>query len=70
MSIILDIIPALSKLLDKIIPDPTAREQAAFQDILKCIDFLKERKAAGVPLDPARLNREKGCGYAVELGMK
>ncbi len=31
MSIILDIIPALSKLLDKIIPDPTAREQAKLE---------------------------------------
>ena len=25
---------------------------------------------AGATLDPTRLNREKGCAYAVELGMK
>jgi len=31
MSIILDILPAVSKLLDKIIPDPTAREAAKLE---------------------------------------
>ena len=31
MSIILDIIPALSNLLDKIIPDPAARERAKLE---------------------------------------
>lgn len=31
MSIILDILPAVSKLLDKIIPDPQAREQAKLE---------------------------------------
>jgi hypothetical protein len=36
----------------------------------RCIAFLTAKKAEGVVLAPERLNREKGCGYAAELGMK
>jgi hypothetical protein len=35
-----------------------------------CIAFLQAKKANGVTLAPERLNREKGCAYAAELGMK
>ena len=33
-----------------------------------CARFLLSKKAAGVALDPTRINREKGCAYALELG--
>ncbi len=38
--------------------------------LLRCAEFLKSQKAAGVVLDPTRVNREKGCAYAAELGLK
>ena len=37
---------------------------------LACIAFIREKRKAGVVLDPARMNREKGCAYAKELGMQ
>jgi hypothetical protein len=43
---------------------------ATAQDSIACAKFLLSKKAAGATLDPTRLNREKGCTYAVELGMK
>ena len=43
---------------------------ARSEQMLKCIAFLKGKKAEGVKLAPERLTREKGCEYAVELGMK
>ena len=39
-------------------------------DAIACAKFLVAKKAQGVALDPSRVNREKGCIYAAELGMK
>ena len=47
MSIILDIIPAISTLLDRIIPDPAARERAKLELIKsERLQDLEELKAA------------------------
>jgi hypothetical protein len=43
---------------------------AAVDDSIACAKFLLSKKAAGVTLDRTRLNREKGCVYARELGMQ
>lgn len=46
------------------------RRIAAVEDSIACAKFLLGKKNAGVALDPTRLNREKGCIYARELGMQ
>jgi hypothetical protein len=46
------------------------RRIAAVDDSIACAKFLLSKKADGVTLDPTRLNREKGCVYARELGMQ
>lgn len=43
---------------------------AAAEDAAACARFLLAKKAAGVILDATRLNRERGCIYARELGMQ
>lgn len=43
---------------------------ARAEDGVACAKFLISKKAEGVSLDPTRLNREKGCIYARELGMQ
>lgn len=43
---------------------------ARAEDGVACAKFLISKKAEGVALDPTRLNREKGCIYARELGMQ
>lgn len=70
------ILKARIRTADQKIADAKARQGVANQQLaenerlLGCIAYLKEKKAEGVPLDPARLNREKGCDYAAELGMR
>lgn len=43
---------------------------ARAEDGVACAKYLLTKKAEGVALDPTRLNREKGCVYARELGMQ
>lgn len=43
---------------------------AAVDDSIACAKFLLGKRNEGVALDPTRLNREKGCTYARELGMQ
>jgi hypothetical protein len=43
---------------------------AAVDASIACAKFLVSKKTAGATLDPTRLNREKGCAYAKELGMQ
>lgn len=43
---------------------------ARAEDGVACAKFLLAKKAEGVALDATRLNREKGCIYARELGMQ
>lgn len=46
------------------------RRIAAAEDSIVCAKFLLAKKSEGVALDPTRLNRDKGCIYARELGMQ
>lgn len=45
-----------------------AEDDKQFGKQFACMAFIKEKRTAGVVLDPTRMNREKGCAYAIELG--